>query len=360
MIHHFLDTKALGQELKVQEANSHAGCPLCLDGKGSSRDHLRSVTYGNYRKFLTSHHYLRSKGNSTQCCPREYWPEQNIHVNAPITTNIPRLNQIKLSVNEPPRFLNFKSVIPCNPNRDTDEAIVFFKAAMNLDNNIPFDWYHDERLHNKNSISRFLHYPHGLISKEVKFKRKTLIDFQKDGFLALQSVKKVSNGVKGLWPFSVICDVEKHIEFDPFHSVSGVCLLYLLILKGSRLTPNKKSFCQKYNIHPYMFPENFEKTSVPFLVNEKSQRVIDACVACILVPFGHSKHFQIHNIFSETGNLRGKDKIGIFMILIPFLNLFWNIDETYKSFFAMFSSDLVELYTFNISCNEIDELCKKI
>jgi len=131
-------------------------------------------------------------------------------------------------------------------------------------------------------------------------------------------------------------------------------------LKGSRLTQNKKLFCQKYNIHPYMFPDNFGKTPVPFLVNEKSQRVIDACVACILVPFGHSKHFQIHNMFSETGNLRGKDKIGIFMILIPFLNLFWNINETYKSFFAMFSSDLVELYSFNTSCNEIDQLCKKL
>jgi len=193
LIHHFMDTKAIEQELKVQGANSYAGCPLCLHGKGSTREHLRSATYGNYRKVLSTHHYLRSKGNSTQCCPSEYWPELNKHVNAPTTTNIPRLNLIKLSINEAPRFLNFKSVIPCNPNRDTDEVIVFLKAAMNLKNSTPFDWYHDERLHNKNSFSRFLHYPHGLISKEFKFKRKTQIDFQKDGFLALQSVKKVSN-----------------------------------------------------------------------------------------------------------------------------------------------------------------------
>ena len=360
LIHHFLDTKALGQELKVQEANSYAGCPLCLQGKGSSRLNLKNITYGNYRKFLSANHFLRSRGNSTQCCPRDYWQGKNININASTTKNVPRYNDNPLSVNDPPRFLNFKSVFPCFPNKDTDEAIEYFKSALNLNNNIPFDWYHDESLYSKNNFTRFLHYPHGLISSEVKFKRKTQIEFQKDGYLASHGAKKISNGVKGLWPFSEICDVEKHIEYDPFHSVSGICLLYLLILKGTRLSPNKKSFCKKYNIHPYMFPENFVKTSVPFLVNEKSQRLIDACVACILIPFGHSKHFQINNIFSETGNLRGKDKIGIFMILIPFLNLIWNIDETYKSYFAMFSSDLVELYSFNMSGNEIDQLCKKL
>jgi len=358
LIHHFLDTKALGQELNVQEANSHAGCPLCLHGRGFSRIGLNAVTYGNYRQFLSDTHFLRKLGNSMQCCPKEYWSNSKNIVSSTTTT---RFNQIKLNLNDLPRSLNFKfKIVPCS-NNYTEEAIDYFRRAGNLANSLPYDWYHDEIQFSKNDFKEYLHYAHALISKQVDFSRKTQIAFQKDGFNVIASGGriKVSNGVKGVWPFSNICNVEKHVEFDPFHSVSGVCLRYLKILSAERLT-NMKSFCREYNIHPYMFPEHYDKAKVPFIVNLESQRVIDACVACILIPFGHSKHFQIKNIFSDMGTLRGKDRIGIFMILIPFLNLFWNIHSVYKSFFAMFSSDLIDLYSYNISGKELDHLCNKV
>lgn len=359
LIHHFLDTKALGQELNVQKTGSYAGCPLCPYGKGHFRRGINHITYGNFRKFLSPSHFLRTRGNSMQCCPREYWRGKETF-NTPTTTNVSQLNTKIMNLNELPRVLNFKTkIVSCNPDDEQKAAIDYFRLASNLNNSAPYDWYHDETFHNKNDFSSYLHYPHGLISSKIKLRRNTQKEFKENGVLALQE-RKVVNGVKGLWPFSVICDVEKHVEFDPFHSVSGICLNYLLILKGKRLTDTKKAFCLEYNVQPFMFPKHFVKANVPYIVNEKSQRIIDACVAGILIPFGHSKHFQIHNIFSETGNLRGKDKIRIFMILIPFLNLFWNIQDAYKSYFKMFSADLVDLYSFNMSCFDIDHLCEKI
>ena len=55
-----------------------------------------------------------------------------------------------------------------------------------------------------------------------------------------------------------------------------------------------------------------------------------------------------------------RDKIKFFSVLINFVNVFSGIDETYKLYFSMFSSDINHLLRKSFSGNELNELHNKI
>jgi hypothetical protein len=52
LIYHCVDTKALGKLLKVHETNSLAGCPFCVEGKGTHRSTLNKTVYPGHRILL--------------------------------------------------------------------------------------------------------------------------------------------------------------------------------------------------------------------------------------------------------------------------------------------------------------------
>jgi hypothetical protein len=68
------DTIALQAELKVQGAGSYSGCPFCDLGRGMYRlDSLPKIHFPGHRVMLEDDHFLRSFGQSGNCCPAKYY-----------------------------------------------------------------------------------------------------------------------------------------------------------------------------------------------------------------------------------------------------------------------------------------------
>lgn len=67
------DTPAYSKVMKVQSANSSAGCPVCYHGKGVNFPCYGSSKYFGIRRLLPLDHFLRKFGQSGQCCPPGYY-----------------------------------------------------------------------------------------------------------------------------------------------------------------------------------------------------------------------------------------------------------------------------------------------
>ena len=70
-----LDTIAVQDHLHVQSVGSLEGCAFCNSGEGIHVPILKKVCHFGHRNILPLKHYLRTRGQSTKCCPENYYSD---------------------------------------------------------------------------------------------------------------------------------------------------------------------------------------------------------------------------------------------------------------------------------------------
>jgi hypothetical protein len=100
----------------------------------------------------------------------------------------------------------------------------------------------------------------------------------------------------------------------------------------------------------------------PWKLSKNEKFKVEAWVNSILVPSTHSNQFQVKNIFSQFGLLRGNSFIAIFTVLVNFLNLSLpkHIPDAYKAFFSMIGSDICDLLAPSFSADDVETIHNKV
>jgi hypothetical protein len=215
-----------------------------------------------------------------------------------------------------------------------------------------------------------LFFPHCDLRPQLQITRRTQQEFHNDGVLAKQ-LRKVINGLKDVWPFSQLAytKIENELCYDPFHCLYGICKQLLNLFAEN--TDKLLAFCRATNILPFLFHRNIEKAKCifnnngykpPWKLTKSEKRKVEAWVNCILVPSTYSNHFQIKNIFSQFGHLRGNSFITIFSVLMNFLNLSLpkSLPDAYKAFFSMIGRDICDLLAPSFSAEDVESLHNKV
>jgi hypothetical protein len=132
------------------------------------------------------------------------------------------------------------------------------------------------------------------------------------------------------------------------------------------------AFCRETNILPFLFYRKignkdnctFNKNGYkpPWKLTKSNKFKVEAWINSILVPSTYSNHFQIKNIFSHMGLLRGNSFITIFTVLVNFLNLSLpkSLPDAYKAFFSMIGSDICDLLAPSLSVEDVQSIHNKV
>jgi len=98
------------------------------------------------------------------------------------------------------------------------------------------------------------------------------------------------------------------------------------------------------------------KKSIPWIVQNPSQKMADAAHNCILFPTGTSDTFDSKNPFSGTSKLKGHDKIQFLTTFIMFDLSFTNFTDEYKNLMGIMSELISDITTTVIPLQmEFDE-----
>lgn len=398
-IAHVLDTKAVGKQLKVQECASHSGCPLCHSMIGVSRKELSKSIYHNHRRGLDPYHYCRMFGHSQQCCPpvnRDQFlhhddymaylngfgkareeTEEDKHAVAKI---VKMRGNNTFGVQAPRQLCLTTEIRVCSTTFDLKHFQNCLKSGevkatwYHYDNSLPEDFlkqvYHPDRFKN------VLWFPDLDYCPQISFARRTKASCINDGEIAegmnanlpkynsSKVKKRHSHGFKGRWSFTRLGYTNHEFDtfFDPGHSNSGIAVSLLNILKYGTTQKHAfkmfQSFKNNNTHHPYGHAKG--TGTFPWRIMPKGQATLDEQINCILIPSGYSAHYQIKNVFSETGNLRSKAKIMIFTVLIDYINLFIQIPNGYKTFLSMLGSDFREMMRSQFDNKSIELLRLKV
>jgi hypothetical protein len=404
LIQHCVDTKALGKLLNVHETNSLEGCPFCRM-KGTSRSLLNKVVYAGHRILLNDKHIVRYYGKSEVCCPPSYYAQEKVFIDE--CQAIEENNKHYFHRQYLKMKLNMESELVLESSEKLSKLLVYSgscevenktqkqyeairKARNDFYNNqeIEYVWYHE---HYEPLLFReYLQFVHCDLRKQMSNTRISNDQYVTNGLQAEElnrnkKVKKVYDvgGVKGLWPFYKLnyVDYKTDINFDPFHVFMDYAKL-LMELLSNNVCPKTEQFCMQNNTHSFLWPKievvvenkknNKKKKKMkkeikvkksPYNIPTKSeQNELEAWMNAILIPISHSKSFQINNILSEMGYLKGSAYIAIFTTTINYFNLALGVSvaQEYKDFFSMFGSDLTELLSISFSDKNIDYLEKQL
>ena len=224
-----------------------------------------NITYAGHRRFLPLTHFLRSIGQSQQCCPVDYYNNKLDKVRESY------FDEETINKNPQPtpkRLIDVKEINRLNKCCGTQE-ITF---------NSEFIYYNGKEVAD---LIASLYFHHMDFRAVVEYQRISNNTYIEDGKKAIQanklrkekkarkrkhenvvehntlSIKEDTdnhvNGVKGVWPFASLlyCDICENICYDPFHVFKNIIAYYLAFLLGKRTISDRvKNFCYKTLSHP--------------------------------------------------------------------------------------------------------------
>jgi hypothetical protein len=329
LICHGYDTKAAEHVLRVQASGSLAGCPFCRLVTGSRKNWAGTVNFTGHRYLLPLNHFLRSRGQSQQCCPIGYYS-----INAPASlydlqkvSHDPPLDRgIGLGFhNDYERKLSNLQPLCCNA---ADTAVVkeFLRSSRDA---FPFRWYHRNFL--PEDFKGSLYYHHLDYREQKEYRRVSNDEYLRDGKLALQTGAPV-NGVKGLWQFRFLpyANFATQVNWDPFHTLMNVAKNVISTWKGTRpfITDNLVEYCKYTQSHPELWQSTTRKRNdKPSSAKTKWElpvssvdelHSLDRYFDALLVPRGYSKDFEVKAIFTQTGYVKGYTYIQFIEVVMDY------------------------------------------
>lgn len=325
LIFHGYDTKAAEHVLRVQASGSLAGCPFCRLVTGSRKNWAGTVNFTGHRYLLPYNHFLRSRGQTQQCCPAGFYT-----ANAPLN-----LDELERVTNEPPlvrgvglgcnnleyeRKLSNLRTLCCN-TEDSTAVKEFLRSSRDT---LPFRWYH--KTFQPVDFIGSLYYHFMDYRGEMKYSRVSNSVYIRDGTQALQTGSPV-NGVKGLWSFRFLpyADFATQVNWDPFHTLMNVAKNVLYTWKGARPVLNDSliEYCKYTQSHPELWNSSnrkakaYNKWEIPVSsVDELNS--LDRFFDAFLIPKGYSKDFEIGDIFTQTGYVKGYSAIQFVEVVMDY------------------------------------------
>lgn len=322
LICHGYDTKGAEHVLRVQASGSLAGCPFCRLVTGSRRKWSGSVFYAGHRRLLDVKHFLRSRGQSQQCCPEEFYS-----ANAPVSLDLmPRVSAnwdkaIGLGFDNKDHERRVSTLVHlCTTSAAKSTTIRnFLRSSREVS---PFVWHH--QTYQPIDFVDDLYYYHMDYRDQVDYKRVANDIYINDGLRALRDKAPV-NGVKGLWCFRYLpyADFATQVNWDPFHTLMNVAKNVISIWKGIRPVLNEPllAYLRHTDSHPEVWRQDnggiYNKWKIP-VSSDSELNAIDSHFEALLVPKGYSGDFEVHDVFSQTGYMKGYTAIQFVEVLMDY------------------------------------------
>ena len=245
-----LDTIAVQDHLHVQSVGSLEGCAFCNSGEGIHVPILKKVCHFGHRNILPLKHYLRTRGQSTKCCPENYYSDFKNKFNS--FENLlfcPSTKGMRIDI----KMKDFQ--ICDKKNRDfvynflnSNEGYILYHSIFY---GISFDCF-----------DKYLYYEHCDYRPQKIHTRKSNAEYVKNGLHA-KSINAPMHGVKNVWPEADLpyVDTEKQVCWDPFHVFGNIALKVLQYFKNERMKPKIVRFCKATHSHPSLYQNDFNKST---------------------------------------------------------------------------------------------------
>lgn len=404
-----LDTPMVSKQLKWQGHTSYAACAICGDiygmsgNGGGSGGGSRRV---GHRCYLDIKHFLRSWGQSEQCCPPGYYSN--------------RVPDIELKASH-------ECTVPLNICRDVkricdNENLESVKSFM-LDKNATWVWHHsDTEFHSEPKVLlNYLYYPHVDYRAQIEYKRVT---YDLSSYNDKTDERPTGLNYKPWFLYLGYFRVEESLTWCVFHAKMGAGRHTLREFTNESLTDKKgpyKEYLKRVLCHPYLYNVEHENDGatdstnknnkndndnnnnkskvtdrrtleefvreknrtltkehgknqpkyaklptdylyrIPWKVSKPELKLMEVYVNSLHVPGGLSDKFQLHDILSRLGQLRGAEVINIVEDLLDYILIPSSMPIAYKQYYSMFSEDIREMGKPVIKDkNEIDRIFLKV
>jgi len=366
LIIHCYDTKAVEDHLHVQSCGSLAGCFMCNSGKGVKIIDTDTVVFIGNRINLPKRNYLRTIGQSEECCPPNYYKDFNKEFEeSTLEKKASRKNTGKCYTMR----WDSKKPTKCCTEEEFNVLSTFF---LNMHNDFEFEhkqYFHPEKFeddlwfHHCDFRSQSLH--------SIK-KNQEYID---NSEIKKQRGEKEYKGVKGLWHEHVLpnVNIETDLMWDPFHVLSNIAANIIQNWKSERFSEKITNYNKKINIFPgltYFTNKNNKRVLVPnskkeyWFIDKSYFNELDAIINSLVVPSGFSEEFQCRNVFERTGYLNGSAKIQLLTVIMPLIMYHCNekniIKSSYIKFFLCVCFDINSLLSPVFKNENIEDLYKKV
>ena len=407
LILHVYDTKAMEKLFRFRSVGSSNYCPICRLVFGSTRANLGRVIFDGHRYLLGLFHALRSKGQSTCCCPKNYYTSP---------TKYQKLRDASDADKERTQDLidSFNSVGVGNVSVSLFQSCSLSKAEEKmvrayLNQSEGYEWYHEIDFI---KFSKHIYYQHADYRPFQHYERVSNLEYLQQGTLAKQVGGDI-NGLYGVWPFAALpySDFKRMAGWDFFHSAKNCCGYLCMLMKNERkFSPATKRYCKETSSHPGLFlhdemavrkkqhskkntkrkakkskhqesddqntqqeekkqeekKKRKENPRTPYCLNGATINALDDGIAAVLFPSNYVRDNKFEKPFQYFSYLQGIPTIKLFtnfiwlIIIIIQLQMGKTYSTAYLAFLATFSKDLCLLQSPSFTEEEINNLYKRV
>jgi hypothetical protein len=118
-------------------------------------------------------------------------------------------------------------------------------------------------------------------------------------------------------------DFATQVNWDPFHTLMNVAKNVISIWKGIRPVLNEPllAYLRHTDSHPEVWRQDkggiYNKWKIP-VSSDSELNAIDSHFEALLVPKGYSGDFEVHDVFSQTGYMKGYTAIQFVEVLMDY------------------------------------------
>jgi hypothetical protein len=211
-----------------------------------------TTVYHGHRRLLSLRHYLRSFGQTNQCCPQHYFTDIKV-----LKGSYP--DQIEGDI--VPKVVNIRKNVdpidvikPCEGSEEWNRQLYMFYSSTKADNQeIIYDSHHSYTQYELWRFTSYLYYPFYEYRMQSTYQRISNDHYKECAIRAQALNKKHERGVGGLWIFDRLRNqaVDKNICYDPFHVLLNNIIYTIQLFLGKReVSATTLQYCLECNMHP--------------------------------------------------------------------------------------------------------------
>jgi hypothetical protein len=380
-----------------------------------------SVSYGGHRLLLPIRHYLRSIGQTKQCCADGYYDNNNKDVIID-SYFLPKLNKETIV----PRTFHFTNRRDNDAQKERTCKENWVCCQLNFDKHYNFLRNNKRKYSEFNKkydlcvLTKYLYYHNCDYREQVVYRRVSNELYLKDGIeasnkryakaaklnnaktnnksdndelfvttakLAVRKKKEDEehvNGVKRPWIYSLLCyvNITRNTCFDPFHVLKNIIHYILCMLFGRlKLRPSTVVFCKNTESHPTLKKSREDAKSKPNKSNTSNAddkipakkievwrgiwelsstmlKKLEIYLQNAQLPSGNTSSLRFKTSISQFGLVKGKELIEMFECSMDFIC--WSIQQISSRTTDVQKYPNEYLYFFSMFSNFISQLLAPI
>jgi len=345
-----LDTAGLQAFIHVgSPQSSYWGCWSCLFHSVPA-ENTGTVYFGGHRAYLPLNHFLRSIGQTEQCCPTGYYLTDNDVRTCSYKKKTGSYRDALTKVEAIPTrgVFNYRKAKYCDPVVK-DMVELYYN---NKDKDGPFM----ENYHNILKTMKSLQF-HVCDYRPVK----TLTSISNKEFAEYTETFKEHYKEQCFMNGLDYFDLQTDVPYGSYHVFKNIASNLIECFKGNRAKRTNEliEYSEHTKTHLLHYQKDHQGIKAPWVYTNDEQNRIDAHVHCILIPSGLKNQFAIKNIFLHTGYLRCADLI-VFLKILLNLVIFIVPKADYDIFYQLISEDTCDLLSPFFSEIDLDQLQNRL